>query len=61
MQKRYPKTLMTTACVPWTKDFKIDEAMLRREIDMLMDAGSKSIYLFGTAGEGLQRQPFTIS
>lgn len=52
MQKRYPKTLMTTACVPWTKDFKIDEAMLRREIDVLMDAGSKSIYLFGTAGEG---------
>ena len=52
MQKRYPKTLMTTACVPWTKGFKIDEAMLRREIDILMDAGSKSIYLFGTAGEG---------
>ncbi len=52
MQKRYPKTLMTTACVPWTKDFKIDEAMLRREIDILMNAGSKSIYLFGTAGEG---------
>jgi len=52
MQKRYPKTLMTTACVPWTKDFKIDEVLLRREIDTLMNAGSKSIYLFGTAGEG---------
>jgi dihydrodipicolinate synthase/N-acetylneuraminate lyase len=52
MEKRYPKTLMTTACVPWTKDFKIDEPLLRKEIDMLMNAGSKSIYLFGTAGEG---------
>lgn len=52
MKKRYPKTLMTTACVPWTKDFKIDERLLRSEIDMLMKANSKSIYLFGTAGEG---------
>lgn len=52
MKKRYPKTLMTTACVPWTKDFRIDEPMLRAEIDMLMKANSKSIYLFGTAGEG---------
>ena len=60
MQKRYPKTLMTTACVPWTKDFKIDEAMLRREIDVLMDAGSKSIYLFGTAGEGYSVSHFSV-
>jgi dihydrodipicolinate synthase/N-acetylneuraminate lyase len=44
--------MMTTACVPWTSDFSIDEPVLRKEIDMLMNAGSKSIYLFGTAGEG---------
>ncbi len=52
MKKRYPRGIMATACVPWTEDFRFDETMFRREVDMLWDQGIRSIYLFGTAGEG---------
>ena len=51
-QKRYPRGIMATACVPWTEDFRFDEGMFRKEVAMLCDHGLKSIYLFGTAGEG---------
>lgn len=52
MDKRYPVTMMCCACVPWTKDLKFDEVSFRREIKNFIDNGAKSIYIFGTAGEG---------
>jgi len=51
-EKRYPRGIMATACVPWTEDFRFDETMFRKEVSMLCDTGIRSIYLFGTAGEG---------
>ncbi len=52
MNKRYPRTIMATACAAWDKDFNFDEASFRKQIKMLTDSGIKCIYLFGTAGEG---------
>ncbi len=52
MEKRYPKTVMATACVPWDKDYNFDEKTFREEVDMLLSNKIRSIYLFGTAGEG---------
>ena len=61
MNKRYPITMMCAACVPWTKDFKFDEAVFRKEVKHLVDHDVKSIYIFGTAGEGyaVNTQVFT--
>lgn len=52
MQKRYPITMMCAACIPWTEDFKFDEVSFRREVSHLIEGGAKSIYIFGTSGEG---------
>lgn len=52
MEKRYPATLLCASCVPWTSDFKLDEAAFRRETEHLIEGGVKSIYILGTAGEG---------
>ena len=52
MKKRYPVTMMCAACIPWTNDFQFDEASFRSEVKHLVDNAVKSIYIFGTAGEG---------
>ena len=52
MEKRYPRTIMATACVPWNEDLSFDEENFRRGVALLMDNGIRSIYIFGTAGEG---------
>ena len=52
MEKRYPRGIMATACVPWTEDFRFDEALFRREVDALCENRMDTVYLFGTAGEG---------
>ncbi len=52
MTKRYPRGIMATACIPWTKDYQFDEKLFRGEVSLLCDQKIKSIYLFGTAGEG---------
>ncbi len=44
--------MMCAACVPWTKDFEFDEAAFRKQVKNLVDHDAKSIYIFGTAGEG---------
>jgi dihydrodipicolinate synthase/N-acetylneuraminate lyase len=50
--KRYPKTILATACVPWTPSFGFDEVSFRKEVQGLIKRGIHNIYLFGTAGEG---------
>ena len=52
MEKRYPRTIMATACAAWDKNLKFDEISFRKQVSLLTGAGIKSIYLFGTAGEG---------
>ena len=60
-KKRYPITMMCTACIPWTDDLQFDEASFRSEVNHLVGNGAKSIYIFGTAGEGyaLNTEVFT--
>ena len=52
MEKRYPRTILATACVSWTGDYEFDETTFRRGVKLLLDNGIRSIYIFGTAGEG---------
>jgi dihydrodipicolinate synthase/N-acetylneuraminate lyase len=52
MDKRYPVTMMCGPCVPWTRDWEFDEAAFRAEVGYLVEHGVKSLYIFGTAGEG---------
>ncbi len=51
-EKRYPRTILATACIPWTDSYEFDEAIFRRQVRGLIQRGIKHIYLFGTAGEG---------
>ncbi|HHW31570.1 MAG TPA: dihydrodipicolinate synthase family protein [Clostridiaceae bacterium] len=51
-EKRYPKTILATACIPWTESYEFDEDIFRKEVQGLIKRGIKNIYLFGTAGEG---------
>ncbi len=50
--KRYPQTMLATACIPWTDSFELDEKLFRDEVRHLLGAGIKHIYIMGTAGEG---------
>ena len=61
MSKRYPITMMCGPCIPWTDDFQFDEAAFRTEVKNFVDNGVKSIFTFGTAGEGyaLSTEMFT--
>jgi dihydrodipicolinate synthase/N-acetylneuraminate lyase len=52
MQKRYPKVILATACIPWDENFEFMEATFRIEVRNLINRGVNHIYLFGTAGEG---------
>ncbi len=49
---RYPRCILATAVVPWTEDWRLDERLFRREIQQLLAAGYRHLYIFGTAGEG---------
>ena len=50
--KRYPSCILATVVVPWTADWRLDEAGLRRQIKTLLANGYRNLYIFGTAGEG---------
>ena len=52
MEKRYPRSIMATACAAWNDNNTFDEVSFRKQVKALTDGGIKSIYLFGTAGEG---------
>jgi dihydrodipicolinate synthase/N-acetylneuraminate lyase len=49
---RYPAEIMATAVIPWTAGWQLDEGLFRREVAMLLAAGYRHLYVFGTAGEG---------
>ena len=50
--KRYPRTIMATACVPWDEDYRLAEDAFRRQVRMFVSNRITHIYIFGTAGEG---------
>jgi dihydrodipicolinate synthase/N-acetylneuraminate lyase len=49
--KRYPAGIMATCCVPWDEKGQFAEAIFRRGVGAML-AGTKHLYVFGTAGEG---------
>lgn len=51
-EKRYPRTILATACIPWTETNTFDEKIFRQQIRDLISRDIRNIYLFGTAGEG---------
>jgi dihydrodipicolinate synthase/N-acetylneuraminate lyase len=51
-EKRYPQTILATACIPWTEAYEFDEKIFRDQIKDLIKRKIRNIYLFGTAGEG---------
>ena len=46
------RAILGTCCIPWTTDYRLDEALFRRSIKLDIEQGTKHLYLFGTAGEG---------
>lgn len=52
MEKRYPITMMAAACIPWNEQYRFEEPVFRKEVRAMVGANLKSIYIFGTAGEG---------
>lgn len=50
--KRYPRIILGTVCIPWNEDFSLDEELFREEIRFLTRNDLRTLYIFGTAGEG---------
>lgn len=50
--KRYPSCIMATCCVPWDNQGRFAESIFRRGVRSMLTAGTKHLYVFGTAGEG---------
>jgi dihydrodipicolinate synthase/N-acetylneuraminate lyase len=50
--KRYPSCIMSTCCVPWDDEGRFAEAVFRRGVRSTLAAGTRHLYVFGTAGEG---------
>jgi dihydrodipicolinate synthase/N-acetylneuraminate lyase len=49
---RFPASVLATAVVPWTDDWRFDEGLFRDEVRSLLGAEYRNLYIFGTAGEG---------
>ncbi|MSQ95988.1 MAG: dihydrodipicolinate synthase family protein [Gemmataceae bacterium] len=50
--KRYPSCILATCCVPWDEQNQFAQAIFRRGVRSMLTAGTKHLYVFGTAGEG---------
>jgi dihydrodipicolinate synthase/N-acetylneuraminate lyase len=50
--KRYPSTILATACVPWNEQYIFQKDIFCMKVKKLIKNGVNHIYLFGTAGEG---------
>ena len=50
--KRYPQCILGTCCVPWNKDNSFAEETFRHQIRLLLNKGTRHLYIFGSAGEG---------
>ncbi|MCK5155864.1 MAG: dihydrodipicolinate synthase family protein [Spirochaetales bacterium] len=50
-KKRFPEAILATCCIPWEKDFSLNEDMFRKLIRLTINH-TQYVYIFGTAGEG---------
>ena len=46
-----PKGIIPAMVTPLTKDGKVNEKVLRRFVDYLIDGGSHGLFVVGTTGE----------
>jgi len=54
--KRFPRCILATTVLPWTDSYALDEALYRHQIRVLLQAGFRDLYVFGTAAEGYARR-----
>ncbi len=57
---RFPTGIMGTCCLPWNREFILEEEIFRKSIRSILEH-TPLIYIFGTAGEGyaLSREEYT--
>jgi dihydrodipicolinate synthase/N-acetylneuraminate lyase len=51
-RKRTAQGLLGAVDIPWTEDYRLDEAAFRRLLKRLTGLGFDGLYVMGTAGEG---------
>jgi dihydrodipicolinate synthase/N-acetylneuraminate lyase len=49
---RYPSTILVACPTAWDEDFRLDEAIFRRELQLVLEDGFDHAYVFGTGSEG---------
>ena len=49
---RYPACVLVACPTAWDEDFRLDEAIFRRELQMVLEDGFDHAYVFGTGSEG---------
>ncbi len=52
MTARYPQALLAACPTAWDERERLDEAMFRREVELVLEAGFTHLYVFGTGSEG---------
>ena len=50
-QARFPRTILPTACLPWTEDGRLDGDLFMELVAARLANGIRHLYVFGTAGE----------
>ena len=49
---RYPQTVLVSCPVPWDASYAVIDDLFREEVRLVLAAGFRDIYVFGTGGEG---------
>ena len=49
---RYPSAMLAACPTAWDDDERLDEAMFRREVQLVLEGGFDHLYVFGTGSEG---------
>ena len=49
---RFPSTILVACPTAWDADFRLDEAIFRRELQLVLEDGFDHAYVFGTGSEG---------
>jgi dihydrodipicolinate synthase/N-acetylneuraminate lyase len=49
---RYPQTVLVSCPLPWDERDELIEELFREEVRLVLAAGFRDVYVFGTGGEG---------
>jgi dihydrodipicolinate synthase/N-acetylneuraminate lyase len=49
---RYPSVMLAACPTAWDEDYRLDEHMFRREVQLVIETGFDHLYVFGTGSEG---------